>query len=322
MIKLFNELNFNHPPPPELRYKYPEATQDIVHNISRTLLNCKPFYTQVLHLMNRMNLPPPFYPPIIISASHQASTTTAVSCQTDNRWLKRLQDLATDESEMESDEEESFKVRKRKSKTVHDIHDPPKRFKTIIEREKDYRMNNIHKLNGKQSVWTNPKSSVHKPEIKLKIPETLNRKRSLKTNSNPVDQTEPVNEYKIEVSSPSPLTRAAILSNQITVDKLRETNPIFLSYDPGTPSNVLYIKNIAKSVTVQDLQQIYHHFVDDPSTITIDLKTTGRLRGQAFIKFNNKPPNQSLVTTALEFTNGYMLKEKPIYVCYSKSSNK
>lgn len=50
----------DYPSPPYLEYKYPMATPMIVHNIATTLLHVPKFYEQVLHLMNKMNLPPPF----------------------------------------------------------------------------------------------------------------------------------------------------------------------------------------------------------------------------------------------------------------------
>eukprot|EP00741_Cyanophora_paradoxa_P012651 tig00020614_g12222.t1 len=49
---------------PNLVYKYPEPTPSTLHNIMAALIGVPKLYTQVLHLMNRMNLPPPFGPPI------------------------------------------------------------------------------------------------------------------------------------------------------------------------------------------------------------------------------------------------------------------
>uniref|UniRef100_A0A0K8VEK2 RNA-binding protein 40 n=1 Tax=Bactrocera latifrons TaxID=174628 RepID=A0A0K8VEK2_BACLA len=54
------KLNFVQPPPPYLKYAYPRITPDILDAISIALMSNTYFYTQVLHLMNRMNLEPPF----------------------------------------------------------------------------------------------------------------------------------------------------------------------------------------------------------------------------------------------------------------------
>ena len=45
-----------------LEYKYPPINSLILSNISNALISIPEFYVSVLHLMNRMNLPPPFAP--------------------------------------------------------------------------------------------------------------------------------------------------------------------------------------------------------------------------------------------------------------------
>lgn len=46
--------------PPDLQYAYPEPTEEILENIKRAMMAVPKLYTQVLHLMNKMNLPVPF----------------------------------------------------------------------------------------------------------------------------------------------------------------------------------------------------------------------------------------------------------------------
>ncbi|XP_076827310.1 RNA-binding region-containing protein 3 isoform X2 [Brachyhypopomus gauderio] len=47
---------------PTLKYLYPPPSSAIVTNIAHALLSVPKFYVQVLHLMNKMNLPSPFGP--------------------------------------------------------------------------------------------------------------------------------------------------------------------------------------------------------------------------------------------------------------------
>ncbi|XP_055038732.2 RNA-binding region-containing protein 3 [Misgurnus anguillicaudatus] len=47
---------------PTLKYFYPPPSSGILTNIAHTLLSVPKFYVQVLHLMNKMNLPSPFGP--------------------------------------------------------------------------------------------------------------------------------------------------------------------------------------------------------------------------------------------------------------------
>ncbi|KAK4297150.1 hypothetical protein Pmani_030410 [Petrolisthes manimaculis] len=54
------KVGVNHPIPSTLRYLYPPPSPSVVANISQTLVAVPKFYTQVLHLMNKMNLPVPF----------------------------------------------------------------------------------------------------------------------------------------------------------------------------------------------------------------------------------------------------------------------
>ncbi|XP_061095748.1 RNA-binding region-containing protein 3 isoform X2 [Conger conger] len=47
---------------PSLKYLYPPPSNGILTNIAHTLVSVPKFYIQVLHLMNKMNLPAPFGP--------------------------------------------------------------------------------------------------------------------------------------------------------------------------------------------------------------------------------------------------------------------
>ena len=81
----------NYPFPPNLKYKYPPASMKVFKNIMNAMASVPKFYEQVLHLMNKMNLPPPFEEDL-----------------PGPEWVKlkrKREDLASDESELESEEE-------------------------------------------------------------------------------------------------------------------------------------------------------------------------------------------------------------------------
>ena len=59
-IRIFS-VNFA--PSPQLEYLYPRPDSTIITNIMNALIAVPKFYTQVLHLMNKLNLPPPFGAP-------------------------------------------------------------------------------------------------------------------------------------------------------------------------------------------------------------------------------------------------------------------
>ncbi|KAI5554704.1 hypothetical protein POPTR_019G031700v4 [Populus trichocarpa] len=53
-------LGVDYPFPPHLEYAYPPPDGNILTNIVNALIAVPRFYTQVLHLMNKMNIPAPF----------------------------------------------------------------------------------------------------------------------------------------------------------------------------------------------------------------------------------------------------------------------
>lgn len=55
-------LRIKYPSNPNLHYRYPDPTPEILTNIMHAVGTVPRLYNQVLHLMNKMNLPPPFGP--------------------------------------------------------------------------------------------------------------------------------------------------------------------------------------------------------------------------------------------------------------------
>lgn len=53
------KFNIKYPINPKLTYDYPPINPIICHNIATALYKYPKFYTQTLHLMNKMNLPCP-----------------------------------------------------------------------------------------------------------------------------------------------------------------------------------------------------------------------------------------------------------------------
>ncbi|XP_073128342.1 U11/U12 small nuclear ribonucleoprotein 65 kDa protein-like isoform X2 [Henckelia pumila] len=74
--------------------------------------------------------------------------------------------------------------------------------------------------------------------------------------------------------------------------------PRFKNYTTGDPTPVLYVKNLAKDVVVDDFYFIF-----------------GRMRGQAFVRF----PTVELAHNALNAANGYLLKGKPIVLQFGRN---
>ncbi|KAI7885515.1 hypothetical protein K492DRAFT_171533 [Lichtheimia hyalospora FSU 10163] len=93
-------LGIEYPANPHLRYRYPDPTPEILNNIMHAIATVPRLYVQTLHLMNKMNLPPPFGP--VQNDSIPDSLKAG-----DKRKHDQL--VASDESELESDEDEKQK---------------------------------------------------------------------------------------------------------------------------------------------------------------------------------------------------------------------
>lgn len=112
------------------------------------------------------------------------------------------------------------------------------------------------------------------------------------------------------------LTDQEIFENKLPPEQLT-IYPIFQSYETGPKSNRLYIKNLSKTVTILNLKSIFHRYIQKTEEeIEIKHFTTGKMNGQAFVKF----PDVAISERALRETHGFLLKNKPMYVQYARGN--
>jgi U11/U12 small nuclear ribonucleoprotein SNRNP65 len=133
-------LGVKYPPNPHLRYKYPDPTPGILGNITNAMGSVPRFYTQVLHLMNKLNLSPPFGP-----LSEQIMPA--------NLRKRRKDDLlASDESELSDDHDEEMTAAQQEQ---------------VVKRA---RLNRMAAKQQKQALKSAPKTSTTvKPQDQDKI---------------------------------------------------------------------------------------------------------------------------------------------------------
>jgi U11/U12 small nuclear ribonucleoprotein SNRNP65 len=95
----------------------------------------------------------------------------------------------------------------------------------------------------------------------------------------------------------------------------------FKNYSEGEPTDRIYIKNLERKVVKEsELRTIFGRFVLDnngnPKTdLDINLLLSGRMRGQAFVKFKNIETAQN----ALKGAHRYILHGKPMVIQFAKS---
>lgn len=311
MTKLhsFNHsVGFHQPPPPHLKYEYPKANKATINNIAHALATIPKFYVQVLHLMNRMNLPPPFAmenPPII-----QQNAVV-------NRNIQQPQKAKTSsESELESDEESEKRTEYIPQKRTAAQSKAIKRPKFIKPNIKPVSNDLKHSVKN-EDVFE--KIDLHNRKIEVNVSgESLNKKDfddDNRSNGNSVKESD-----VDQLPKSGSISDEELRTNQIPLKDLGVL-PVFKNYHAGVPSARIYIKNIAKTVKMEDLEYIFSRYKmeesgDKNSEYNIRLMQEGRMKGQAFVTLDSI----SLAKKAVEETNGFILKDKPLVVVFARGS--
>lgn len=326
---------------PMLTYAYPPATPSVVANIAAMLLSVPKFYTQVLHLMNKMNLPAPFGPPMpqppmppdahVAGPGFVSNETPLAAAETGDH------ESSLEESEMESDEEDVTSMRHLAQTVV-----PQKR-----KPNKQLRRPKLQKLLPAQPhLEHGPKASdvFEAPAEDKAAPKAIaiNIHREADSEDKPEQMTEAVEEggFGIMAAVPKPvetaeattgddnydwdgtqfLTTEEVRSGRISSEEMSKAS-VFRNYEPGDVASRLYIKNVAKAATVEDLFRIYGGYIDANSeqqrnAFDIRLMKEGRMKGQAFLTL----ADESQADRARRHTNGYLLKGKPLVVQFARSA--
>lgn len=263
------ELGIDYPSMPSLKYQYPPPNPDIIINIMNAIVAVPKLYTQVIHLMNKMNLPPPF---------GEATTMTPMlynyfykNKNESKKRKNRDELLSSDESELESEDENETKTKlSNENIPMHDLI-----------------MTNTH-LDKKTKL------SSTQNEIQIKI--NVENKSTEKENKNDDSQNMEIsNELintniqpsKVYESNKNCISLEQLQNNKISQEEL-EKLPAYRNYKEGIPSRTLFLKNINVKLTKEkDLEYIFGRYLKDEEInekLQIRLMTSGRMKGQAFIK--------------------------------------
>ncbi|XP_056012759.1 RNA-binding region-containing protein 3-like [Ostrea edulis] len=346
----FKTWQMEYPRNPKLHYLYPPPTVSIVTNIANALASYPKFYVQVLHLMNKMNLPPPF--------GTVTSTPPIPSDKEDTQMLgkdqleaEEMEVMSEEESEIESDGENKGTI-KEKIATKR-----PMRRKSRLPRKKPKLAPLVPQTEiipakpaqilSTKEVFEQTTTQVPHKKIELILPETVLSKddekehpdvlsvvqsaeQTVKEESGfgkiqPVEKPPPEEELResdlpYTVDPTKFLSMADIRSGRISPSEMKNFS-VFKNYDSGEIASRLYIKNLAKHTTEQDLVNIYGGFVNwseelEKNIFDIRLMKEGRMKGQAFITF----ANENSAHKALKATNGLVLNSKPMAVQYARSA--
>lgn len=340
-----DDLNFDQPPPHHLHYEYPKVNRDIIDAIC-IALECVPkFYTQVLHLMNRMNLEPPFIPGdkhlIYESAACKIQYATTETQTDEIIWQNLIRNkrkfIASDESELESsnssgdegkiDNPSEPKRRKLPSNDPNKQELLKQKQKTLLKMQRQQKQLELNEKPANAQTQQKigdafdlEQQKLKSVAIKIVVPEKLDAKiptnetitsiQSMNIHENTAEMTE-----KLHIWTDSELNENRIPANQLS------GHPMFQNYNTGEITNRLYIKNIAKEVLESDLRAIYERYLEENCggcgnirSVDIRLMTSGRMKGQAFITFDGPYLNCDVDDEAANnLTNKYQMIEKALH---------
>lgn len=303
-------LGVDYPFPPHLEYAYPPPDGNILTNIVNALIAVPRFYTQVLHLMNKMNIPAPFRmalpsPPLPPSVPVPPPPPPPLAAKPPSA------DLSSEESEMESSDEEvdgkpSSTSRGRKRVKREAIVGPAV--------DKDVAHEDVGLKPAILVPKERPMIKKKNPIVQIKIaPKVVNNEHKddsiTKDSEHPKNESSDINSF----ATPEELERGKLPPEEIL------SLPMFKNYAAGNPASVLYIKNLAKDIVADDFYYIFGSLFGSvdaaKSGLSLKLMQEGRMRGQAFVTF----PSVELAHYALNLVNGYVFKGKPMIIQFGRN---
>ncbi|KAG6738425.1 hypothetical protein POTOM_058041 [Populus tomentosa] len=238
------------------RYAYPPPDGNILTNIVNALIAVPRFYTQVLHLMNKMNIPAPFRmalptPPLPPAALVPPPPPPPPRISEKSPLAEQY---SSSETEMESSDEEfddkalyeaSGAVKPRRKRGKREAIVGPAADKDIV-----------HEAVGLKPAPLVPKEipvikkKNHMPQIKIAPKATQNEHKddNIATESEDPD--------KEGLDQRPYATAEEIESKRLAPEEILSL-PKFKNYTVGKPAPVLYIKNLDKEVVFDDFFYIF-----------------------------------------------------------------
>ncbi|KAL0003499.1 hypothetical protein SO802_017280 [Lithocarpus litseifolius] len=309
-------LGVDYPFPPYLEYAYPPPDGNILTNIVNALIAVPRFYTQVLHLMNKMNIPAPFrmalptppLPPLVPAPPPPPPPVSA---------KPHAADLSSDESEMESsDEEIDVRAYSAGASAVKKSGRKRLRQEAMVGPAVDKDV--AHEAIGVKPATLVPKEipmiKKKNPVLQIKIaPKVIQNENRDESTAEELEEPDKEGSDIKSYATPEELESGKLPPEEIL------SLPMFKNYAAGNPASVLYIKNLAKDVIAEDFYFIFGSLFGTidaaKSALSIKLMQEGRMRGQAFVTF----PSVEVAHRALNLVNGYVFKGKPMIIQFGRN---
>uniref|UniRef100_A0A8C2XAT6 RNA-binding region-containing protein 3 n=1 Tax=Cyclopterus lumpus TaxID=8103 RepID=A0A8C2XAT6_CYCLU len=312
---------------PTLKYLYPPPSNGILTNITHVLMSVPKFYVQVLHLMNKMNLPCPFgqvtaRPPMFELLPPSPPFPMPPPFPPDYPPLpeEEMELSSGEESEYESGDDED------KERWGPVIREDLFLCKQLLDAKGRLPLRGMLIVSAVLSAPVLQPSDVfeqphpagqRKIEFHISVPEAAEEEAEgfgkLYPSAQASQQEEEHSDEEQELPS-DVVSRKELEKGRLSRDEIKRMS-VFKNYEAGEPTCRLYVKNIAKQVEEKDMKYIYGRYVNplseaERNMFDIVLMKEGRMKGQAFVGL---PSGQS-AEKALRETNGYVLYDKPLVV--------
>ncbi|XP_066481798.1 RNA-binding region-containing protein 3 [Tiliqua scincoides] len=343
-----------------LKYLYPPPSSAILANIANALASVPKFYVQVLHLMNKMNLPPPFGPITARPPMYEEYIPMPPPLVPPLPPLEPplpeeddSQGSSKDESEYESGEEED-KARFTKLMELATLQ-PKRQIPTKQHRPRKKRKikdllnvslpvhHSLHPALSPSEVFEQPQNvGLKKIEfhISADVPTILQKSLEMEQDNGiyaAVDnKTSNIGFGKIfpapcfgqeeeaeeeDDEIPSEFISKRELEKGRVSQREMHTLSVFKNYETGDPNCRIYVKNLSKQVQEKDLKFIFGRYVDFSSE-TERIMFDIRLMKEGRMKGQAfiGLPNEKAAAKALKEANGYILFDKPMVVQFARSA--
>ncbi|KAM3915518.1 RNA-binding region-containing protein 3 isoform 1-T2 [Leptodactylus fuscus] len=341
-----------------LKYLYPPPTSTVLANIANALASVPKFYVQVLHLMNKMNLPAPFgpltaQPPLYADYLAMPSLYPPVPPDLpENPPLPELDDdydmdvSSREESEYETGDEEE-KERTARLKELADLLPKRPKIKKPSRPRKKLKIKDLvtvpavqhshpHAPLSPSEVFEQP-SVIGPKKMELHIPADITPATdAISVSVDPELDGEvcgfgkiyPVIEPKEEDENEEDdddlpkefVSRRELERGRLSKEEMRKLS-VFKNYEAGEPNCRLYVKNLSKLVTEKDLKFIFGKFIDfssDNEKNMFDIRLMKEGRMKGQAFIGF--PSEEVAAKSLKYTNGYVLFDKPMVIQFARSA--
>ncbi|XP_038600688.1 RNA-binding region-containing protein 3 [Tachyglossus aculeatus] len=343
-----------------LKYLYPPPSSSILTNIANALASVPKFYVQVLHLMNKMNLPTPFGPVTARPPLYEEYLPLHVPLPPAPPLPPEEPPLPEDDEEASSREESEYESgddedRQRMAKLMELASLQPKRRAVTKQRHVRKRQkirdmlnvpvaahSNLHPALLPSDVFEQPQSLGPKKiefHISADIPAAFlkgvekeqncgfpaNRENTTNSGFGKIFPAPSVNDKEETKEDSDEMPSEFVSRRELEKGRLpreeMESLSVFKSYEPGDPNCRIYVKNLSKQVQEKDLKFIFGRYVDFSSE-TERIMFDIRLMKEGRMKGQAfiGLPDEKAAAKALKEANGYVLFGKPMVVQFARSA--